>query len=208
MLFQSPDAAAPVRMQGCFVSDKELSRLIEYWRGARRFNVIRPESNQGRELALARPRAGTQGNSGELALARPRAGTQGNAEELREEGQVQPAEAQPVPEPIIQPPLWEEMREAEGQAKFDDELMPEAIELVKKLGKASTSLLQRRFRIGYTRAARLIDLMEEEGIIGPPTGTSKAREVVGAENGNGTTEEEGEETAENTEGEGEPQEID
>jgi S-DNA-T family DNA segregation ATPase FtsK/SpoIIIE len=42
-------------------------------------------------------------------------------------------------------------------------------------------MLQRRFRIGYTRAARLIDAMEERGIIGPPTGTSKAREVIGAE---------------------------
>jgi len=39
-------------------------------------------------------------------------------------------------------------------------------------------LLQRRFRIGYTRAARLIDTMEEDGIIGPPTGTSKARIVL------------------------------
>jgi S-DNA-T family DNA segregation ATPase FtsK/SpoIIIE len=42
-------------------------------------------------------------------------------------------------------------------------------------------MLQRRFRIGYTRAARLIDVMEERGVIGPPTGTSKAREVIGAE---------------------------
>ncbi len=56
--------------------------------------------------------------------------------------------------------------------------MPEAIEMVRDLGRASTSLLQRRFRIGYTRAARIMDVMEEEGIIGPPTGTSKAREVL------------------------------
>ena len=46
------------------------------------------------------------------------------------------------------------------------------------MNKASTSLLQRRFRIGYTRAARIIDYMEEKGIIGPPTGTSKARDVL------------------------------
>ena len=56
--------------------------------------------------------------------------------------------------------------------------MPEAIALVRQLNKASTSLLQRRFRIGYTRAARLIDEMEEMGVVGPPTGTSKAREVL------------------------------
>ena len=40
-------------------------------------------------------------------------------------------------------------------------------------------MLQRRFRIGYTRAARLMDALEDAGIIGPPTGTSKAREVFG-----------------------------
>lgn len=57
-------------------------------------------------------------------------------------------------------------------------MLPEAIALVRQLRKASTSLLQRRFRIGYTRAARMIDAMEEQGIIGPPTGTSKAREVL------------------------------
>jgi S-DNA-T family DNA segregation ATPase FtsK/SpoIIIE len=53
--------------------------------------------------------------------------------------------------------------------------------MVRQLNKASTSLLQRRFRIGYTRAARLMDHMEDKGIIGPPTGTSKAREVLVSE---------------------------
>ncbi|MFZ1396701.1 MAG: DNA translocase FtsK, partial [Candidatus Promineifilaceae bacterium] len=80
-------------------------------------------------------------------------------------------------------PLWEALQEMENepsQVEIDDDLMPEAIEMVRKLNKASTSLLQRRFLIGYTRAARLIDAMEEMGIIGPPTGTSKAREVLGA----------------------------
>jgi DNA segregation ATPase FtsK/SpoIIIE-like protein len=75
--------------------------------------------------------------------------------------------------------LWEELIAQEESAKYEDELLPEAIAMVRELKKASTSLLQRRFRIGYTRAARLIDLMEEQGIIGPPTGTSKARDVVG-----------------------------
>jgi S-DNA-T family DNA segregation ATPase FtsK/SpoIIIE len=59
----------------------------------------------------------------------------------------------------------------------DDALLPEAIEMVKEAKKASTSLLQRRFRIGYNRAARLIDIMEEQGIIGPPDG-ARPREVL------------------------------
>ena len=76
-----------------------------------------------------------------------------------------------------QQPLWEALQEEAEKPQYSDELMPEAIALVRKLNKASTSLLQRRFRIGYTRAARMIDAMEEMKIIGPPTGTSKARDV-------------------------------
>jgi DNA segregation ATPase FtsK/SpoIIIE-like protein len=60
----------------------------------------------------------------------------------------------------------------------DDELYEEAVDLVRRLNKASVSLLQRRLRIGYTRAARLIDVMEEQGIVGPATEGSKPREVL------------------------------
>ncbi|MEO8065872.1 MAG: DNA translocase FtsK 4TM domain-containing protein [Candidatus Doudnabacteria bacterium] len=63
----------------------------------------------------------------------------------------------------------------------EDELMQEAIELVRNAGKASASLLQRRLRVGYARAARLLDLMEDKGIIGPGEG-AKPREVYGTEN--------------------------
>ncbi|MFQ5817067.1 MAG: DNA translocase FtsK [Terriglobia bacterium] len=59
----------------------------------------------------------------------------------------------------------------------DDELYEEAVRVVMEQGKASTSTLQRRLRIGYGRAARLIDVMEQEGLVGPPEG-SKPREVV------------------------------
>lgn len=58
-----------------------------------------------------------------------------------------------------------------------DELLPEAVNLVLSTGQASASSVQRRFRVGYTRAARLIDAMEELGIVGPNTG-SKPREIL------------------------------
>jgi len=58
----------------------------------------------------------------------------------------------------------------------DDELLREAIETVKQVQRASASLLQRKLRIGYARAARLLDIMEEKGIIGPGEG-AKPREV-------------------------------
>lgn len=59
----------------------------------------------------------------------------------------------------------------------DDELLPDAIRLVVENGQASISMLQRRFRIGYSRAARLIDVMEVRGIVGSYQG-SKPREVL------------------------------
>lgn len=158
MLFQSPDVGAPVRLQGAFVSDRELNRIIDYWKGARRFRRITTEEAQPRTEPPTIP--AIPGGS-----ARP----------------PQPAPvttASTIPPPHQQP-LWEDLIEEAGEEpEYEDELVPEAIALVRDLGKASTSLLQRRFRIGYTRASRIMDVMEAEGIIGPPTGTSKAREVL------------------------------
>jgi DNA segregation ATPase FtsK/SpoIIIE, S-DNA-T family len=65
----------------------------------------------------------------------------------------------------------------EGAEDVDDDLYQDAIRVVCDAGRASTSTLQRRLRIGYGRAARLIDLMEKDGIVGPPDGT-KPREVL------------------------------
>jgi len=58
----------------------------------------------------------------------------------------------------------------------DDELYDEAVEVVRVAGKASASLLQRRLKVGYARAARLLDIMEAKGIIGPGEG-AKPREI-------------------------------
>ena len=60
----------------------------------------------------------------------------------------------------------------------EDEMYEQAVDLVRRLNKASVSLLQRRLRIGYTRAARMIDTMEERGVVGPATEGSKPREVL------------------------------
>jgi len=69
----------------------------------------------------------------------------------------------------------------------EDELYNEASETLAAAGKASASLLQRRLRIGYSRAARLIDMLEEKGIVGPADG-AKPREVFAdsAERGDAT----------------------
>ncbi len=216
MLYQSPDAAAPVRSQGCFVSDEELTKLIAYWQRARRFNMISPEesvqkreprqpapSPQQRAVPPIPPETAVPPVNAPVinmdASAASEAKTVINQKPIREnsipkpqpEMKREPTSDKPESS-LTQQPLWEALQAEEnandGPEEPDDDLLPEAIAMVRKLNKASTSLLQRRFRIGYTRAARIIDYMEEAGIIGPPTGTSKAREVLpwdGEEGGEG-----------------------
>jgi S-DNA-T family DNA segregation ATPase FtsK/SpoIIIE len=134
MLFHSPDAPAPIRMQGAFVSEAELNRLILFWRS---------------QTASPAP-----ASAGGVAAA-----------------------PSPLPAgPLKQAPLWDEM-EAEGEEGVD-ELFDEAVKVVRGMRRASISLLQRRLRIGYTRSARLVDQLEERGIIGPAKEGSQAREVL------------------------------
>ncbi len=70
--------------------------------------------------------------------------------------------------------------------EVDDDLYPEAVALVIEMQSASVSMLQRRFRVGYTRAARLIDAMEQRGVVGPYEG-SKPRTVLQSASENSTT---------------------
>ena len=132
MLFQAPDASAPVRIQGAYVSDAEIGRLAAYWRG---LTVA--------EDAPERP-------------DQPAAFQTGNTL------------------PVKQAPLWEEMEEEKDlDPKFD-----EAVQIVREEGQASISMLQRKMRIGYTRSARMIDKMEEKGIVGPPDPKTQIREII------------------------------
>jgi S-DNA-T family DNA segregation ATPase FtsK/SpoIIIE len=135
MLFVSPDSGQPVRLQGCFVSDKEILKLVRHWKGMR----------------------------GLADAERP-------AVEIPEVGN----------RPTVQPPLWEEMRAQVEKAKGsqEDDLLERAIEVVKLQRRASISLLQRKLQIGYTRAARLIDLMEQKGVVGPAEEGARFREVL------------------------------
>jgi S-DNA-T family DNA segregation ATPase FtsK/SpoIIIE len=90
-----------------------------------------------------------------------------------------PAALPEVPEPLIQPELWEQMGDPQGPASEEerDELWEEAVALVCQHRTASTSFLQRKLRIGYSRAGRLLDEMEAAGIVAPAQG-NQARDVL------------------------------
>jgi len=120
MLYTSAEISKPRRLQGALVTEKEIKRIVQFWK-----EQSEPEYN---EAIVERQKVATLPSS----------------------------------------------------AMFDDnddELLPEAHEIVMKAGKASASLLQRRLRVGYARAARLLDLLEERGIVGPSEG-AKPREIL------------------------------
>ena len=118
MLFLPVGSIKPYRLQGAFITDKEVEKLVYFWR-----QQAEPEYRE--EVLEAELATQEKGNPGEE----------------------------------------------------EDELFPQALELVVEQQQASASMLQRRFRIGYTRAARIIDLMEERGYVGPSEG-SKPRQVL------------------------------
>ena len=75
--------------------------------------------------------------------------------------------------PLKQVPMWDDIEDEDKDPLFD-----EAVDLCRRQGRASISMLQRRLRIGYTRAARLVETMEEKGIVGPPSTGTGAREIL------------------------------
>lgn len=130
MLYQAPDAPSAARLQGVFVSDTEIHRLVDFWR-----------------MQNTQSQAPIPGG---------------------------PVDAVPSNVPLKQTPLFEDMSPVEK----NDPLYSEAVDLVRREGRASVSMLQRRMRIGYTRAARLIDHMEEKKIVGQPQDATGVRPVL------------------------------
>jgi S-DNA-T family DNA segregation ATPase FtsK/SpoIIIE len=82
------------------------------------------------------------------------------------------------PQAGTETPPWEEMLQQEAVLADRDNLIQQAIDIVRREQRVSASLLQRRLRIGYPRAARLIDELEELGVVGPSQGGGRDREVL------------------------------
>ncbi len=119
-LYMAPEVAKPIRLQGSYVSDEEIERVVNFWK------------------------------------------------------EQKPRESPPPPPVQLTMPLsWRE----EPEEETEDELLPEAIALVRRHNRASAALLQRRLRVSYNRAARLIELLERKGIVGPEE-QGRSREVL------------------------------
>jgi S-DNA-T family DNA segregation ATPase FtsK/SpoIIIE len=123
LLFLPPDASAPIRVQGCFISNEEMEAIIKFWQ----HEVGATPSKAPWEVI-----AETQG-----------------------------------------PESWR----IEGMDE-DADLLEEALAYAQTHGKISTSGLQRKLRIGYPRAARLMEQMEEMGVVGPQVSAGRKRRVI------------------------------
>ncbi len=127
MLFLPPDQAKPKRIQGPFITEREVIELTKFIRAQS------PEVHYTEEIMETDPGLTVGGMPGSQGL---------------------------------------------GNGSGKDQLFDQALEVVLSSGKASTSFLQRKLKIGYSRAAAIIDEMEVAGYIGPATGSGKPREII------------------------------
>ena len=124
MLFLSADAAAPERIQGCFVSEEDSRAVVAHWRG-----------EYDKQVAA------------------------GN-----------------LPAKPVGP--WERSLQRRRLLADTDPMLEDVLKLVADAGEASASLIQRRLGLGYPRAARIMDLLEELGVVGEELGGGRSRKVI------------------------------
>ncbi len=160
MLFMAPDASKLERIQGTMVTDDEIARVVRYWKGIRSY-----ESGGATSASLPPTDWSTSSSS---AAESPHS----------ERGSLTPP-VQPTG-PMNQPPLFEQIEQMKA-ADSRDALFDEAVEIVREQGRGSVNLLQRRLRIGYSRAARLVDQLHDAGVVGPDLGAGRGREYLGDE---------------------------
>ncbi len=127
MLFKPMGENVPIRIQGAFVSDEELQKIVDY-------TISQQKANY------------------DHSLTEDKSGSENGDNTKYDDGY-------------------------ESKEEYDDPLYNDIVDFAMEFGKISASLIQRKYRIGYNRAARIVDLLEERGIIGPQNG-SKPREVL------------------------------
>lgn len=148
LLMLGPSSSSPHRVQGCWVEEEEVRAIVKHWKDQA------PEFTDDQTVAFEGDGAGAS-----------------------------VGEATPLPPSLpggvsSTPPSLDLITDAPPEAADDgDDLFVQAMELVVQTQLGSTSMLQRKLRVGFARAGRIMDLLEERGIVGPSTG-SKARDVL------------------------------
>ncbi len=159
MLFMAADASKLERIQGAWLSDEEIARIVRYWKGGRSLEEEQDKYADTAPPAVAAPPDPIPANPSDQLNAPPVAGT---------------VAAEPAPS---QAQLFEEIDRMKAvQAR--DELFDDAVRIVQESGRGSVSLLQRKLRIGYSRSSRLVEQLEEAGILGPDLGGNQGRQVL------------------------------
>ncbi len=133
MLYCPVGLSKPVRVQGCYVSDDEIERVIEFVTSQ---GDVKYDDSVMQEIEIKAAQNGKKKSGSEI-----------------------------------------EMDSAGSSGAFDDDMTEKAIEVVIEAGMASTTLVQRKLKLGYARAARIVDELSEKGIIGPFEG-AKPRKVL------------------------------
>jgi S-DNA-T family DNA segregation ATPase FtsK/SpoIIIE len=168
MLYIPVDSAKLVRIQGTYVSDREVEQIVDFWRHAQPPEPPAPKDEQQRQEKPSLQQSEYEARNRELAARL--------ATNIEQEKAAASEPASDDATTAYTPPA------AFLSRNEQDELLPQALELVQQHKRASASLLQRRLRIGYSKAAQLIDLLEQQGVVGPAEG-GRSREVIRHENG-------------------------
>ena len=149
MLLLGPSSSVPQRIQGAWVDEAEVRQVVASW--------------------VVQAKAATSVTAGSVA-GDPTVGADAPSVDDGQAGQAAVDPVDDITEDSSRPSIG-------GEKGNDDELFAEARRLVVMSQLGSTSMLQRKLRVGFARAGRLMDLLEEAGVVGPSTG-SKAREVL------------------------------
>uniref|UniRef100_A0A7C4CDE5 DNA translocase FtsK n=1 Tax=candidate division WOR-3 bacterium TaxID=2052148 RepID=A0A7C4CDE5_UNCW3 len=178
MLFLPPGKGEPIRLHGSFVSDAAAGRVVRLW--CRQYltelltGLVEEPADAARQLV--------ERDAVDALYDREKAGLKRKQDDLRAvlpEDAVDTLMSRRYHEPLPEEAVVEKTQRAaaEGHSRERDERFADAARLVVRNREASVSLLQRRLDVGYARAGRIIDQLQEAGIIGPYVG-SKPRKVL------------------------------
>ena len=164
MLFMAPDASKLERLQGAFLDDPETNRIVRYWQNFHKLESYLQGHGEDEEESLPLPFLTPQPTS---PAARPENGETDAPQE--EEDKTLALVAEDDEPAHISAPL-----PPDGER---DELFEEAVQVVNEAGRGSVTILQRKLRVGFNRASRLVAQLEAAGVLGPDRGRSQGREV-------------------------------